>query len=44
MSENLKAMEFTLDEKIVKQLSSFVYRKYRFCDGPEIFGIDIFGL
>ena len=44
MSENLKAMEFTLDEKIVKQLSSFEDRKYRFCDGSEIFGIDIFGL
>ena len=44
MKENLKAMEFSLDEKTVKLLSSFEDRKHRFCDGSEIFGIDIFGL
>ena len=44
MRENLKAMEFSLDEKTIKLLSSFEDRKHRFCDGSEIFGIDIFGI
>ena len=44
MRENLKAMDFSLDEKTIKLLSSFENRKHRFCDGSEIFGIDIFGL
>ena len=42
MKENLNAMKFSLDEKTVNLLSSFEDKRHRFCDGSEIFGINIF--
>ena len=42
MIENLGASKFTLSEKTMYLLCSFEEKQHRFCDGSEIFGIDIF--
>lgn len=41
MKENLAAKSFTLDEKMIDLISS-EQRQFRFNDGSDVFGIDIF--
>ena len=42
MKENLKAMEFKLDENDMNLLNGFENKQFRFCDSNGLFGIDIF--
>ena len=42
MKENLVATKFTLSKKNVDLFGSYVYRKFRFNDGRNIFGVNVF--
>ena len=42
MKENLKALEFKLEEEDVKSLGKFDNKQFRFCDSIEYYGVDIF--
>lgn len=42
MKENLVAADFKMEEKDIELLSSFNNKQFRFCDGVNIYGIDIF--
>ena len=42
MKENLGAKNFIINNNYIEILNSYEERKHRFCDGSQIFGIDIF--
>ena len=42
MKENLAAVDFKMEEKDIDLLSSFNNKQLRFCDGVNLYGIDIF--
>ena len=43
MKENLEAIDFKMDENDIKSLcSSFNDKQFRFCDGLNLYGVDIF--
>ena len=42
MKENLKAMEFKLEDDDVKLLGKFDDKQFRFCDSYKSYGINLF--
>ena len=44
MKENLASVEFKLEEKDVFLLSSFNYKKFRFCNPMNLFGGNLYGI
>ena len=40
--ENLGSVEFKMEENEYKKISDLCVKEFRFCDGLEFYGIDIF--